>query len=94
MRGINDYAIVYDVSNNKERRKVDKVLKGFGFRIQESVFECKMNKTMKKDLVEKLNSLDIKTGFIKLYKLEYSSKPMEIGKTKESNIDKGVCFIV
>ena len=39
MKGIADYAVVYDISSDKEREKVDKLLKGYGFRIQKSVFE-------------------------------------------------------
>ncbi len=44
MRGISDYAIVYDISDDKERGKVDKILKGFGFRVQKSVYECMLKK--------------------------------------------------
>ena len=32
MKGIGDYAVVYDISSDRERRRVEKVLNGFGFR--------------------------------------------------------------
>lgn len=48
MRGIGDYAVVYDISSDKERAKVDRILKGFGFRIQKSVFECRLSRKGKK----------------------------------------------
>lgn len=44
MKGISDYTVVYDITAHRERRKVEKTLKDFGFRIQKSVFECRMNK--------------------------------------------------
>lgn len=34
------YAISYDISSDKRRRKVVKVLEGVGYRVQYSVFEC------------------------------------------------------
>mgnify|MGYP001090195465 CR=1 FL=1 len=32
--------VCYDVSDNKRRSKVSSILKGFGTRVQKSVFEC------------------------------------------------------
>ena len=34
------YVISYDISENKIRNKVAKILEGYGKRIQYSVFEC------------------------------------------------------
>jgi len=95
MKGVADYAVVYDISSNKERRKVDKILKGFGFRVQKSVFECLLNKRGRTELIEKLEELEIKTGFIKIYQLYYSSKTPVIGnKNKETDIDDYNAFII
>jgi CRISPR-associated protein Cas2 len=94
MKGIGDYAVVYDVTSDRERRKVDKILKGFGFRVQKSVFECRLNRKGKEELIEQLERLGIKTGFVKVYKLEYSSKREIIGDKKEKDIDDGPAFIV
>ncbi|MBN1664016.1 MAG: CRISPR-associated endonuclease Cas2 [Deltaproteobacteria bacterium] len=94
MKGISDYAVVYDITSDKERGKVDKVLKGFGFRIQKSVFECRMNKRTKEELIENLDKLDVQTGFVKVYRLEYSSKNVIIGKKEGNDIDEGHAYIV
>lgn len=94
MRGVSDYAVVYDISCDKERAKVDKILKGFGFRVQKSVFECKLDKKGREKLREKLLQLNIKTGFIKVYRLEYSLKNEVIGEQKEKSIDDGPAFII
>ena len=94
MRGIADYAVVYDITSDAERRRVNKILKGFGFGIQKSVFECRMNKKWKDDLIEVLKKLDIQTGFVKVYRLEYSSQNCVIGKTEDTDVDNGCVFIV
>lgn len=94
MRGVSDYTVVYDITSDAERTRVDKTLKGFGFRVQKSVFECRLNKRYRDELIRKLESLNIKTGFIKVYRLEYSSKNMTIGVKKGSDIDDGHAFII
>jgi CRISPR-associated endonuclease Cas2 len=56
-------AITYDISNNKTRSKIVKILSSYGFRVQKSVFEIEVTKgqfqTLKKSL---------------LYRLEYARK--------------------
>jgi CRISPR-associated protein Cas2 len=37
------YLISYDISDNKRRAKIAKLLEGFGQRVLESVFECDLN---------------------------------------------------
>lgn len=94
MKGVADYAVVYDISSDRERAKVDKVLKGFGFRIQKSVFECRLDRKGRNRLIERLERLNIKTGFIKVYRLEYSSKDCVIGEKKKKDIDDGHAFVI
>ncbi len=94
MSGVSDYAVVYDITSDAERARVDKALKGFGFRVQKSVFECRLNKKGKEDLIEKLKKLNIETGFIKVYRVEYSSKEIVIGEKEKADIDDGNAFII
>ncbi|MEW6601442.1 MAG: CRISPR-associated endonuclease Cas2 [Nitrospirota bacterium] len=94
MSTISDYAVVYDITSDTERTRVDKALKGFGFRVQKSVFECRLSRRGRNELIEKLKKLEIKTGFIKVYRLEYSSKNEIIGEKKEHDIDDGNAFII
>ncbi len=94
MRGVSDYAVVYDITSDTERARVDKTLKNFGFRVQKSVFECRLNKKGREELIGKLDRLNIKTGFIKVYRLEYSSKNRIIGEKKKPDIDDGHAFII
>lgn len=94
MRGVADYTVVYDITSDTERARVDRILKGFGFRVQKSVFECRLDKKGKRELIERLSRLKLKTGFIKVYRLEYSSKSIEIGERKKRSIDNGYAFII
>lgn len=93
MKSFSDYAVVYDITCDKERRRVDKILKGYGFRIQKSVFECRLSKRSKIQLEEKLTSLNIKTGFIKMYRLVFSSVSSTIGNSTQISHDDGPVFI-
>jgi len=94
MKGVGDYVVVYDITSDRERAKVDRILKGFGFRVQKSAFECRLDKRAKERLIEKLSRLEIKTGFIKVYRLEYSSKNISIGEKREKSLDDGYAFII
>ncbi len=37
------YVVAYDVSDDRRRTRVAQALEGFGVRVQESVFECRLN---------------------------------------------------
>ncbi len=93
MKSAGSYVVVYDISDNKERRWVNNILIGFGFRVQKSVFECRLNKKYYNELKILLNSLDIKTGFIKIYKKEKLRKDDIVGIRNTAGIDNGNAFI-
>jgi len=94
MKKFSDYAVVYDITDDLERAKVSKVLKDYGFRVQKSVFECRLTKAEKENLIRDLEALKIKTGSIKIYRLEYTWKPYIIGDKKGQSPDDDTIFIV
>ena len=94
MKKIDDFVVVYDISDDNERRKVDKVLKGFGFRVQKSVFECKLDSKTRDRLIRRLTSLNIQTGFIKIYKLEALIGSEIIGTEPPRALDNGSAYII
>lgn len=49
--------VSYDISKDRTRNKVSKVLEGFGQRVQYSLFECKLNNTQLQILKMKLLKL-------------------------------------
>lgn len=88
-----EYVVAYDISDNRERGRVDKILKNYGFRIQKSVFECKLNEALKRKMIKELKLLDIKTGFIKIYELTEIIEAETIGECKEDIDDDNAYFI-
>jgi len=94
MRGVSDYAVVYDITCDRERARVDRTLKNYGFRVQKSVFECRLNKKGVNQMIKKLEELKLETGFVKIYRLEYSLKNAVIGKRERKDVDEGNAFIV
>ncbi len=87
-----NFVVVYDISQDKERSKVDKILLGYGFRTQKSVFECVLNETDRIKMINNLQKLDIKSGFIKIYKQEYCFPSIKIGKETIENPDENHVF--
>lgn len=79
MKQAGEYAVVYDVSNDRERYRVDKVLKGFGFRAQKSVFECRLTRADRRALIVALELLKLKTGSVKMYRVYGGTEPAVIG---------------
>ena len=59
------FLLCYDISDNRERLKVEKLASRFGLRVQKSIFWCVQPKGSKA-LHEALESLSLKTGSILL----------------------------
>ena len=94
MKNVSNYIVVYDISSDKERGKVEKKLKSYGFRIQKSVFECKLKRTGVNEMIKTLEDLKIETGFVKVYRLLHSWKSTVIGKNPGKGIDEKCAYIV
>jgi len=63
-------AISYDVSDDRRRQKVAKVLLGFGERVQYSVFECHLTPSRLSELKDRLRGLiDTQHDSVRLYRL-------------------------
>ncbi len=50
------WVVVYDVRNNKKRRRIAKALETYGVRINRSVFECKITDAELLELQEKIDT--------------------------------------
>ena len=82
------YAAVYDITDDKERRKVDRVLTGYGFRAQKSVFECRLGRGDKAQLTAQLTRLQLKTGTVKLYRVYAGVATVIIGQPSSGPDDE------
>lgn len=51
------YLVSYDISSNRRRRKVAKLMENYGTRVQYSVFECKLEKSVFNKMYQELCDL-------------------------------------
>ena len=73
------HAIVYDLSKDRERTRVDRLLKGYGFRVQKSVFECRLTRSGGASLQRELKALELTSGSVKIYRLNNGARHPVIG---------------
>lgn len=65
------YVISYDISDDKERRKISEIISDFGVRVQYSVFECYLKREQIEKLIEQIKNEFTESGddSILIYKL-------------------------
>lgn len=64
------YTVAYDITDDKRRNNVAKILKDFGTRIQYSVFECNINKQAFLQLQNRLQkAINLNEDKITIYQL-------------------------
>lgn len=73
------YLAVYDVTDDKERSAVAKVLEGYGQRVQFSVFECRLTLSARQRLLAEVTRLNLASGFLYLYALGGESRRKGVG---------------
>lgn len=93
MRGVADYTVAYDISSDEERGRVDRLLLGYGFRAQKSVFECRLRRGDRERLERELEALNLETGYVFIYRLQANAAKIVIGKPPPS-IDDDVAYIL
>lgn len=62
--------VTYDIVKNKHRNRVMKILKGVGFHVQKSVFECFLNDNQLENLkIRLLMEIDDRYDGVRFYKI-------------------------
>lgn len=62
--------VIYDISSNKKRAKLAKVLESFGFRVQKSAFEAVMTTPEYTKLIKRIDRLiDEEDDYVRIYRL-------------------------
>jgi len=82
------FAIAYDLSDDRERYRVDRVLRGFGFRVQKSVFECRLSRATRAALFRALETLDLKSGGVRCYRVYAVGGRDHFGRRSEDPDDE------
>jgi CRISPR-associated protein Cas2 len=89
------YVVVYDVTDDAERTRVAKVIEGFGVRVQKSAFECVLGRGARATLERRLGELQLKSGFVFLYRRDPRAKRLAIGAVPPNPFDEGnYAFVV
>ncbi len=74
-----EYLVVYDICNPKRLRRVEKMMRGFGYRVQKSVFECDLNKSTVGAMREQAGRIiDPDKDSIRLYPLLARSREKQL----------------
>ena len=51
------YLVIYDIADPKRLRRMDRLISGYGYRIQYSVFLCSLSRTMKAELENEIRQV-------------------------------------
>ena len=71
--------IIYDITDNKRRLKLAKMLKGYGNRVQKSGFEIHVSKAKYEKLLKKISQYCGDSDSIRLYKINAQSEVKKWG---------------
>ncbi|MCG9129579.1 CRISPR-associated endonuclease Cas2 [Candidatus Poribacteria bacterium] len=91
------YVISYDIPDNGRRNQLDKVLKGYGTRVQYNVFEAHLNKPQFEELRDAVNSvIDPSDDSVRYYtlcsdctdRIEETAVSEETSTPKQLSLDK------
>lgn len=75
--------VIYDIVDNKRRNQFAKFVSSFGFRVQKSAFEGKMDKLLYRRLLEGIPGRITKEDNVRVYKLSNNGEVMSWGGIKD-----------
>ncbi len=87
--------ITYDITSNKKRRKIDKLLSSYGDRVNFSVFEVECKKSEFEPLQEKLKSYMDKTDSVRIYLIDKTTlkTALELNPKREHPFEREVMYV-
>ena len=87
--------ITYDISSDKRRNKIDKLLSSYGTRVNYSVFELDIKTHQFADIKLKLSKLMHKDDSIRLYRFTKSTiqESLELGEHHTDPFEKESSYV-
>ena len=79
--------IIYDITEDKPRIKLSKLLSSYGVRVQKSAFEASLNKKQYEKLIFELDRYVGREDSIRVYKMYEDSEVITYGKADEAIFD-------
>lgn len=61
--------VIYDISDDKRRNRMAKLLKGYGYRVQKSVFECRIDNGRYNKLIRGISKIHDENDLVRVYML-------------------------
>lgn len=71
--------VIYDITDNKRRGKLVKLLEGYGKRVQKSAFEMILNQKQYDELISKIPLYIIQEDNVRIYKLRLEGEVLAWG---------------
>lgn len=85
--------VVYDISDDKQRYQVSKVLLSYGERVQRSAFECHLTQRQYEELISRIvPMIDQSHDLLRIYKLAGNTQVNTWGSIPET-FDEGLIII-
>ncbi len=86
--------VAYDISKNKVRARVRRILKEWNLGNQKSVYECRLTQAQAEELFLQLShEIDKKTDNLLMAWLEPKRKILTLGQGKHTSTNKKMFFI-
>lgn len=86
------YLIIYDIADDKKRKKISDLIDGYGTRVQYSSYEVWLTEIQLHKLLEKINRMHDEKDSIRIYKLSQRPDVIERKlKLDELQYDIAIC---
>ncbi len=79
--------VMYDISDDKCRRKMVKLLNAFGSRVQQFVFECKLDRKQTDKLIKMVDNFYCDEDLIRIYRLNKNVQTNIYGMMLEEEVE-------
>ncbi|SES98352.1 CRISPR-associated endonuclease Cas2 [[Clostridium] polysaccharolyticum] len=79
--------VIYDIVEDKRRNKFVKFVSGFGFRVQKSAFEGKLDKLLYRRLLEGIPLRITSEDNVRVYKLSNNGEVMSWGGVNDVSLE-------
>lgn len=87
--------ITYDISSDKRRNKIDKLLSSYGHRVNYSVFELEVKSHIHNEIKTKLTLLIGKYDSIRIYRLDKTAleRAVELGENRQDPFEMEPSYV-
>jgi CRISPR-associated protein Cas2 len=90
------HLVVYDIEDDRVRNRIATILEGYGRRVQESVFECRLELRELEELTARLKreSQQSGKGDIRIYRICSNCMDASFGIGEVKTFDTDACYII